>query len=69
MIALHRRAAIRSSWLQHEAVGGTVGACFLLSKLTAQPELAALELEAKARGDVLLLDAPETPWLVTRPTK
>ena len=69
-----RRAAIRASWMRDGHVGRDVLACFLLSSqkppagsraAAAAPEIAR---EAAEHGDILTVDAPETPWLITRPT-
>jgi len=65
-----RRDAIRAAWMQDPLVAtSVVMVCFLLSAETPQPSLAELESERAAHGDVLLVDAPETPWLLRRPTR
>ena len=63
-----RRAAIRAAWMQDAHVGRSVVVCFLLSAETPQPQLAELQAEAAEHGDVMLVDAPETPWLIRRAT-
>ena len=64
-----RRAAIRDGWMRDERVGRSVVGCFLLSSQTPEPMLGELKAEAARHGDLLFLDAPETPWLITQPTK
>ena len=64
-----RRAAIRASWLQDERVGRSVVVCFLLSSRTPAAQMAPMREEHKTHGDLLFLDAPETPWLITENTK
>ena len=64
-----RRAAIRASWLRDEHVGRDVVICFLLSSHTPEPALSLLKAEHRKHGDLLLLDSPETPWLIQSPTK
>eukprot|EP00964_Phaeocystis_antarctica_P101489 scaffold66950_cov60-Phaeocystis_antarctica.AAC.2 len=64
-----RRAAIRAGWMRDERVGRQVAVCFLLSSLTPQPQLAALQAEAAEYRDVLLLDAPETGMLLRNNTR
>jgi len=64
-----RRAAIRASWMLDERVGRSVVVCFLLSSQTPAEQLAPLRAEAAEHGDVLLLDAPETGYLITQNTK
>ncbi|KAL1503551.1 hypothetical protein AB1Y20_012030 [Prymnesium parvum] len=64
-----RRAAVRSSWLQDERVGTSVVVCFLLSSQTPPRELEALQEEQRAHGDILLLDAPETSFIITQNTR
>ena len=64
-----RRAAIRDAWMQDERVGRSVAVCFLLSSQTPAPELARLREEEAAHHDMLLLDVPETPLLITQPTE
>ena len=51
-----RRAAIRAGWMRDERVGRQVAVCFLLSSLTPQPQLGALQAEAALRSLVI------TPW-------
>lgn len=73
-----RRDAIRASWMQDERVGSDVVVCFLLSA-EAPPKvegsggkksfLEALRAERAEHGDVLLVDAPETPWIIHQPTR
>lgn len=64
-----RREAARESWMQHPAYGRSIGACFLLSAHAPAAELDAMVAEHRTYGDLLLLDAPETRWLITRTTK
>ena len=64
-----RRAAIRDGWMRDERVGRQVAVCFLLSSLTPQPQLAALQAEAAEHKDMLLLDAPETGMLLRNNTR
>ena len=64
-----RRAAIRAGWMRDERVGRQVAVCFLLSSLTPQPQLAALQAEAAEHRDMLLLDVPETPMLLRNNTR
>ncbi len=64
-----RRSAIRDSWLNDEHVGRTVVVCFLLSSRTPSDALEPMRREQAEHGDMLFLDAPETPWLITQPTK
>lgn len=66
---LKRRDAIRASWMRGEHVGRRVVVCFLLSARTPHEQLAPMRAEHAAHGDMLFLDAPETPWLIQRPTK
>ena len=68
-LATLRRRAARHTWLQHSAVGHRAVACFLVSAFEAAGPLETLEAEAVAEGDLLFLQAPETPMLVTQPTK
>ena len=64
-----RRDAIRRAWMRDAHVSAsTVIVCFLLSSETPRPALTELEAEGAEHGDLLLVDAPETPWLVQRPT-
>lgn len=63
-----RRDAIRGAWMRDPLVGRDVVVCFILSSATPQPQLASLREEGEAHRDMLLVDAPETPWLITRPT-
>ena len=62
-----RRDAIRASWMRDPLVGQEVIVCFLLSAQT--PAEAHLEAEAALHGDVLLVDAPETPWIIKSATR
>ena len=64
-----RRTAIRESWMQSEHVGRRVVVCFLLSMRTPATALEKLREEHRAHGDMLFLRAPETPWLIVKPTK
>ena len=64
-----RREAARTSWMRHEAYGRSVCACFLLSAHEPPDEASKLVAEHAAHGDLLLLDAPETGWLIKEPTK
>ena len=64
-----RREAIRASWLHDERVGRSVVVCFLLSSRTPEAQLAPLRNEHAKHGDMLFLDSPETPWLITQNTK
>ena len=64
-----RRAAIRASWMRDERVGRSVVVCFLLSARTPAQQLAAMQTEQEAHGDMLFVDAPETPWLIRENTK
>lgn len=65
-----RRDAIRAAWMQDPLVTTSmVAVCFLLSAETPQPNLAELERERAAHGDVLLVEAPETPWLIHNATR
>jgi hypothetical protein len=64
-----RREAIRASWMRDERVGTSVLVCFLLSARTPPEKLAPMREEHAAHGDILFLDAPETPWLVRNNTK
>ena len=65
-----RRAAIRASWLNDEHVGRDVVVCFLLSwRSPAGEALDGMRLEQREHGDLLFLDAPETPWLIKEFTK
>ena len=64
-----RRKAIRAAWLLDEHVGRTVVVCFLLSARTPAEALEPMQREHAEHGDMLFLDSPETPWLITQPTK
>lgn len=64
-----RRRAARGSWMRHETVGFEALGCFLLSSHTNGTAMAALQAEQASHSDLLFLDAPETPWLITTPTK
>ena len=64
-----RRDAIRAAWMRDEPVGSDAVVCFILSAHTPQPALAELEAERSLHGDVLLVDAPETPWIIKSPTR
>ena len=66
---LKRRSAIRASWMRDERVGSSVLVCFLLSARTPEEQLATMRAEHKEHGDMLFLDAPETPWLIQNNTK
>ena len=55
--------------MQDPGVGSDVVVCFLLSALTPQPALAILQAEREEHGDILLVDAPETPTLIEKPTR
>jgi len=66
---LKRRTAIRDSWMRDERVGTSVVVCFLLSSRTPEAQLAPMRAEQTAYGDMLFLDAPETPWLITNNTR
>jgi hypothetical protein len=67
-----RRNASRATWMslaapQRPARAGAVLACFVVSSQLPHTELAALRREARAHGDILFVDAPETPSLITKP--
>ena len=65
-----RRDAIRAAWMQDALVAsGVAVVCFLLSSETPQPMLSKLQAERVTHMDVLLVDAPETPWIIKRPTR
>ena len=64
-----RRDAARTSWMRHRAYGRSVVACFLLSAHEPPAETDALIAEHEKHGDLLLLDAPETKWLITKKTR
>ena len=64
-----RRDAIRTSWMRQASVGREVVVCFLLSNYTPQPALGRLIEERQRHGDMLLVDAPETPYLIHNATK
>ena len=66
---LRRREAARVSWMQHATYGRAVGACFLLSAHVESAEREALVREHAVHGDLLLLDVPETRWLLRAPTR
>ena len=64
----HRRRAARDSWMA--VPSSAVVGCFLVSaQYRGARRLAALEREAAEHGDMLFLDAPETRWLITEPTR
>ena len=69
----HRRDAARTSWMRHAAFGRSVVGCFLLSAHapTPQAEIDRERLihEQGTHGDLVLLDAPETKWIITTATK
>jgi len=64
-----RRGAARDSWMTHDTMGHESLACFLLSAQTNGSAMAGLRAEQAAHGDMTFVDAPETPWLITTPTK
>lgn len=64
-----RRDAIRAAWMQDPLVGDAVVVCFLLSSETPPPAISDLKAELAEHGDVLLVDAPETPWIIKQPTR
>ena len=66
-----RREAARDSWMAaHPAYGKSVGACFLLSAHEPEPTtINKLVSEQAKHGDLLLLNAPETKWLIKANTK
>lgn len=64
-----RREAARGSWMRHPAYGRSIGACFLLSAHAPETQLGAMLAEHREYGDLLFLDAPETRWLITKPTR
>ena len=64
-----RRDAIRASWLRDERIGRSVVVCFLLSSRTPASQLAPMRAEDAKHQDMLFLDSPETPWLITSNTK
>ena len=64
-----RRDAIRAAWMQDPLVGSAVVVCFLLSAETPPPALEELRSEHTSHGDVLLVDAPETGWIIRTPTR
>ena len=65
-----RRDAIRAAWMQDASIAtGDAVVCFLLSAETPQPMLSALQAELSTYGDLLLIDAPETPWLIRSATR
>eukprot|EP00966_Prymnesium_polylepis_P120378 2781656-Prymnesium_polylepis.2 len=49
-------------------VGSDAVVCFILSAATPEPALAELQAERTRHGDMLLVDAPETPWIIKQPT-
>jgi len=64
-----RRGAARTSWMAHPAYGQSVCACFLLSAHAAEHDTTALISEHATHADLLMVDAPETSWLISKPTK
>lgn len=64
-----RRRAARGSWMQHETVGFEALGCFLLSSHTNGSAMVALRAEEAEHNDLIFVDAPETSWLITTPTK
>jgi len=64
-----RRRAARMSWLQHSTVGSSVLVCFVLSSQYPPEAMKRLRAEAARHGDMLFVDAPETPMLITSKTK
>lgn len=64
-----RRDAIRASWMHDDVVGHRAVVCFLLSSRTPTDALSPMLAEQAEHGDMLFLDAPETPWLIRQPTK
>ena len=64
-----RRDAIRAAWMADPLVqSAVVVVCFLLSADTPEPTLAELEAERTRHRDMLLVDAPETGWIIQRAT-
>ncbi|KAL1519018.1 hypothetical protein AB1Y20_003286 [Prymnesium parvum] len=64
--AAARRAAARATWA---AARHNLAVCFLLSSWLGEEEHDGLLAEQRRHGDLLFLDAPETPMLLRQPTR
>ena len=64
-----RREAARASWMTHPLHGASVAACFLVSAHGPKPITSEMVAEHGRHGDLLFLDAPETPWLIRNRTR